>query len=515
MSEGVESAPTQSLEAITAELRAKEPWPDPLPLTRAESLSTFPVDALPPWAAEYALSLAVFTQTPLEMAASCVLGGLAAITGGKAWVEALPGWVEGTNLYLAVVAPPGTRKSPVHEAVLAPIREHEAKTAESERVAIARAISKRDLAKVKIDSAKRGLHKMKGLAKQQAEQEVLDAAEDLEKTPEPVPYRLVAGDVTPERLIELLAQHKGRLSLLSDEDTVLGHMLGRYSRNPPIEAFLSAFSNKTIDRDRKNGPRIHVERPALTIVTCIQPALLQHARGDALVVGRGLLDRFVFVMPPNLVGRRNVDPPPIPGHVKARYVESMGNLAEAMRIMSPFTIRVAGDASERFSRWRRELERRRGPAGDLSSIQGWAAKADGLTARIAGILHVANGGGIREAISVATMENAVRLCRAFVEHAQASAEELGLDDGYSDARAILVWAIEQERPIVVRELQRELRGRFKKADRARAALSLLEQHHVVRRVQRPTKGRTAEEWHLSPKASKLLAALPGDVTRAA
>jgi ClpP class serine protease len=39
-------------------------------------------------------------------------------------------------------------------------------------------------------------------------------------TPDPVPYRLVASDVTPEGLVEILAQNRGRLALLSDDPRV-------------------------------------------------------------------------------------------------------------------------------------------------------------------------------------------------------------------------------------------------------------------------------------------------------
>lgn len=495
-----------TLDDVLRDVDTREPWPDPIPLSRADTLAPFPVDALPAWIAEYVHALAVFTQTPPEMAASCVLGALAALMGGRVWVEVRPGWVEGSNLYIAIVAPPGARKSPVHEATTSPIREHERQVRDEERPALTRAMAQREMRERMVEHLRRELPRMKGPQRQQAERELLDAAEELDGTPPPVPYRLVAGDVTPEKLIEMLAEQRGRLALLSDEDTVLGHLLGRYSKQPPIEAFLSAFSNKAIDRDRRGIQRVTVDRPALTIVTCIQPDLLRHARRDALVVGRGLLDRFAVVVPRNTIGERDVEPPLVPEHVRAVYRENMLTLAAAMRRPQERRLALSDAARAVFVDWQRELERRRGPAGDLTTVQGWAAKADGLTARVVGVLHVAAGNS-RVEVAPETVVSAIRIARALADHALVAADEMGLDPVVADARAVLAWARRRPEPFSARHVQRELRARFKTAADVRGALTALERHGLARRAVRgPTAkgGRPSEEWVLSPRAGEVL-----------
>ena len=483
-----------------------EPWPEPIPLSRADTLAPFPVDALPSWAANYVHALATFTQTPPEMAATCVLGAIATLTGGRVWIEVRPGWTEGTNLYAAIVASPGMRKSPVHDAATAPLREHERQVRDEERPRLAREMAARELREQAVEHLRRELPRMKGPARADAERDLLDAAEELERTPVPVPYRLVAGDVTPEKLIELLAEQRGRLALLSDEDTVLGHLLGRYSKQPPIEAFLSAYSNKAIDRDRRGLGRVTVERPALTILTCIQPDLLRHAKRDALIVGRGLLDRFAIVVPRNTIGERDVEPPLIPQHVREDYRDALLSLAAATRGDLDVTLTLTPEARAAFVNWQRELERRRGLTGDLSSVQGWAAKADGLTARIVALLHV-GGGSIKEPVQAETVQRAVRIVRALAEHALTAADEMGLDPAITDARALLRWAVDRGEPFTARDVQRAMKSRFRDAGSVTTALQRLRGHNLARSTRTiPSEkgGRPRETWEVSPFAEGVL-----------
>ncbi|MGH3810414.1 MAG: DUF3987 domain-containing protein, partial [Pseudonocardiaceae bacterium] len=121
-------------------------WPELVPLDPPRTPATFPVDALPGWAAEYVKALAEATQTPLDLPGCCVLGVLAACAGGHAIVEARRGWREPVNLYLLPVLRPGSRKSAVVSAATRPLCEVEKELTGRAAATITETTALRDIA---------------------------------------------------------------------------------------------------------------------------------------------------------------------------------------------------------------------------------------------------------------------------------------------------------------------------------------------------------------------------------
>ncbi len=96
---------------------------DPTPLTPRRLTPPFPVDALPPWVADMVMAVAEFTQTPLDLPGCLALAAMSTAAGGRAELEVRPGWREPLNLYTVVAMPPGSRKSAVFAAMIAPLLE--------------------------------------------------------------------------------------------------------------------------------------------------------------------------------------------------------------------------------------------------------------------------------------------------------------------------------------------------------------------------------------------------------
>jgi hypothetical protein len=63
----------------------------------------------------------------------------------------------------------------------------------------------------------------------------------------------------------------------------------------------------------------YIERPALTIGVCIQPAVLQWIASKPRLRGQGLLARFLYSVPPDLVGYRVSEPPAIDAEIRSTY----------------------------------------------------------------------------------------------------------------------------------------------------------------------------------------------------
>jgi replicative DNA helicase len=138
----------------------------------------------------------------------------------------------------------------------------------------------------------------------------------------------------------------------------------------------------------------------------------------------------------------------------------------------------------------RELEPRLHPeTGDLAHVEDWAAKLAGATARIAGLLHLAEHlrDGWARPVGAETMRAALAVARYLTSHAVAVFDLMGADPALADARYLLDWI---QRTSADRFTRRELftalpRGRFPKVDALDPALELLEAHGYIRRVDQP------------------------------
>jgi hypothetical protein len=168
--------------------------------------------------------------------------------------------------------------------------------------------------------------------------------------------------------------------------------------------------------------------------------------------GRGLLARFLWALPVGTVGRRQVGAAPVPAGVQERYeteikvlARSLLDQAEAGRlagVTEPMTIPLDPAAAALLLELERELEPRLdAETGDLAHVEGWAAKLAGATARIAGLLHLAEHlrDGWAKPVEAETMRAAVAIARYLVDHALAVFDLMGADPALADARYVLDW----------------------------------------------------------------------------
>ncbi|WP_279582624.1 DUF3987 domain-containing protein [Fodinicola feengrottensis] len=137
------------------DLAAAAGWDLPVPLSSSARPPSFPIDVFPGWLAEMVTATAVFTQTDPAMAGTVALSVLSACAGGRVLIEAKPGWREPCNLFLAVFAEPGERKSPVHGALTGPLLAIEAAlAAEQVRPVIKENAALKDIAERTAEQAK-------------------------------------------------------------------------------------------------------------------------------------------------------------------------------------------------------------------------------------------------------------------------------------------------------------------------------------------------------------------------
>jgi replicative DNA helicase len=470
-------------------------WERPSPLGGHGSLPQFPVSALPSWAAAEVAAVALFTQTPADLAGTVLLSVLSAACGGRAVVEVRGSWREPVNLYAVAALPSGSRKSAVFAEMTAPLLETEHALVEKTRPQILENDTLRQIAR---NDAERATRQATGLdnddARKDATANAIAAAQLAEAITVPVMPRLIADDVTPEAAATLLAEQGGRLAVLSAEGGIFSILAGRYSGGiPSLEVFLKGHSGDMLRVDRRGRPPEHIARPALTLGLCVQPEILRAIAEMPGFRGRGLLARILYSLPANLVGHRQIGTPPVPEDVRATYGSSVRSLVLTMAEWTdPAVLQLTPTAAELILDAERRLEPRLDPeTGDLAGITDWASKQIGATVRVAALLHLAGHltDGWGQPIDETTARAALAVMDYYNAHALAAFDHMGMDPTLDDARAVYRW-LERTRPqqFTKREAFTGLsRSRFTKVGDLDAPLDLLAQHGYIRRVPEPER----------------------------
>jgi len=463
-------------------------WEEPVPLAQIETPPGLDLAAMPAELAEIVGTVAEGMQAPVELAWGIAMAVLATAIGKRAQVE-LPTHTEPSALWTCCVLPPGTRKSAVFRFFTDPLAEIEAEMQEAWSEEWRRWKAEAELAEARIQAIKAKMRSgngdRKALALELAEErKVLDD--------EPVKPLLFVTDVTTEALRRALHDH-GSIGLLSAEGSSLLEGFGRYNggnRGADMALFLAAHAG---DMDR--GARVsgtHGVRQALaSIGITIQPDVLQSIGRDRLAQGRGLLDRFLFLVPPDPRGNRKYRPQRLPQAIKARWMRIVRQIMETKPQDLVPSVALDERAAEAWLRFAEEVERRQGPGEDLRPLSGFASKLAGQVARIALAYHFAQGRGVSDCIDAATMRQAIETGRVLIEHAKAARQMMGEDEIMARARLVLECLI-RHKPKIVRpwEIARNGWGGCRNTEEARQVLAVLCRHNYCRRIETEREGRT-------------------------
>jgi replicative DNA helicase len=494
----------------------------PTPLRPGRVLPSFPTAALPGWVAAWVRAEATATQTPEDLAAACALAVLSAAAGGRVIVEARPGWEEPTNTYHLPVMRPGSRKSAVVGHATRPLQAAERDLVASVRDEIAEATLTKDIARRRAeDAAKKAAKATGGDIDADTARRFAAAADAIEIPTEP---RLIADDVTPEALASLLANYGGQLAIISAEGGIFDTMSGKYNGGiASFDVFLKAHAGDTLRVDRKGRPPEYVERPALTMLLTVQPAVLAVVASNPAFGGRGLTARWLYTLPVDNVGRRMIGAPPVPGGVRETYEDRVRALvAELVPWKEPCKLRLTPDAHEYLLEIERAVEPRLLTEGTYGPIREWASKLVGAVLRIAGLLHVAEDvvDTFRYPIERATLERASLIGGYYADHAVAAFDLIG-DGGVGQASYVLAHLLKHEtEEFSIKSLMNELpRGRFPDVESVATAVAVLEEHDLVLPQPMPEKkgpGRKPSPvFRVHPAAESAQSAEPTTHTRPA
>jgi len=472
-------------------------WPDLIPLD-TPNLPRLDLSHLPAWAGDFARAVAESTETPPELAAGMVLVSAAVASARRLRVEVKPGYFEPSNLWVVAALPPGNRKSAVQSAATAPLVAWEREQAEILEPEIHRITSERKTLEARAKQLRGRAAKEKDAGK--ADELARQAADIEADLPEiPVRPQIWTSDATPERLGSLLGEHGECMAWLSSEGGVFELLQGRYSGGiPNLDLVLKAHAGDAERVDRGNRPPVFLKNPRLSIGLSPQPDVLRGLSTRPGFRGRGLLGRFLYLLPPSPLGFRSLETSAVPEDVRNAYAAGL----RAMLAWTPATnengeetlhsLRLTKSAYAEWHEFAKAIERQMQPDRDLEHCTDWAGKAPGAAARLAGVLHGikhAHGQPWAAEITLETLTDALELMAVFTRHSMAGLDLMGADPTIASARRLWGW-IEKGRRVSfsVRDAFNDLRGTFPRVSSIQPALDVLEERGYLQVIEPPRDG---------------------------
>lgn len=255
----------------------------PIPFAKPRS-GEFPIEALPACLQRFCREIARSMACPVDFPAVTILALAGAAIGNTRALEIKRGWTEGARMYIAIVSPPGSAKSPAVDAVCSPVFRRQ--TVVSQEWANRREIwqSQKDVYE--------GAKKRKDMPQ---------AAMPTSPGAMPPETHLYTTDATTEVLSPILQNNPRGLILIRDEVTGWVAAMNQYKagKGSDRQFWLSAWSGAASKTDRKGTLEtgsVRVANPFVNVVGGIQPDMLEtlcdeQARED------GFIHRILFSYP--------------------------------------------------------------------------------------------------------------------------------------------------------------------------------------------------------------------------
>ena len=445
------------LAAILGEVREREEWPEPQDLATLEApLPPWKKGLLPPVMEGLAEALGGQLRVEPTAAAVAMLAAVSAVLAYRKLVVAPepdnPSWEEVPPLWVVLIGPPGSGKSPLIREAAKPLWAIEASLAEENKQA---------------------------REEYEAELAAWQAAKKGERGPKPQPpkdTRLMTSDITPEALAAILEVNPAVLVHV-DELKGLFQSWRREDRAAGRAFFLSAYHGAPSVIDRVMRGTTYLQRPQAAILGGIQPGPWHQVVRGGLGRGEdadGLLQRFTPIVIDPLPPVK--EPPPVPKEALWAYRDLVMDLWGAE---IPQRVVPSPEAYALWREWRYETQLEQRNPELPEAWRGYLSKRMGLTARLAGILSVLWGEpGV---ISEKVMARAIYLVKGILEPHAKRAWRVGQVGDISPAlrlaKRLREGGVEQftRREVYTREW-----GGITTSEEAGQALSLLEKAGWVR-----------------------------------
>ena len=446
--------------ALGSEESDGEPrWRQPDPVERP-GFPQFPVHALPESIRGFCRAVADSVQVPSDYPAMTMLGALSVACRGRFEIT-VPGtdYVEPLVLQTVLFAESGTRKSAAFSMVKRPLTAYERQRRRDDEIEFAAweargAQLEREIAKQQKQGYSAALM---ALIREQAEH----------ATERPVVTRLIADDVTPERLGTIIAEQRGPIGIMAPEGGFFGNIAGRYNQGiPNLEYVLRGHNGEPLIIDRM-GREVFVPASFVTLAISLQPEIVRELSTVPGFKGKGMAARLLPAFPTSLVGQRDVrkaspvdpDEQAIWRSVLLTLLGQADDCPHGEDGYEAYRITLGRSAREVYYQYAEHVERQLAKGGGLHGMRDWGGKMVGHALRIAGLFHLVEHGSdaLAYPVSADTLVRSIDVMEYFVPHAK---HFLGALDGITygeNLQDVLAILREMDEPIYRSTLIAKLR----------------------------------------------------------
>jgi len=332
---------------------------------------------------------------PIDFIGASLLYAVSVAVGNTHSVEVKKGFQQSAVLYLAIVGRAGTTKSHPLSFALQPIVEQDKRTYrqyEQQRQQYEQAVS---------------------LPKKEREQKAI------EEQTKPVWQKFLLSDFTPEALAEVHKYNKRGIGVYIDELAGWFKNFNRYNSGSEMEFWLSQWSGKPINIDRKTGEPVCIPLPFISVAGTIQKGILNElAKGSR--TQNGFIDRILFVIPDNIQKEywSETDLPPVVSENWESIISNLLNLSvtnDDTQNPSPEVLRFTPEAKKLLFEWQK-VNTDQSNGAESEALSGIFSKMDMYVLRLALILEMmryACKESNKQAVSIEAVQGAVKLVEYF------------------------------------------------------------------------------------------------------
>jgi hypothetical protein len=242
---------------------------------QARKINRFPVKAFPLQIQQIITATNENLNFPIDFIGASLLYAVSVAVGNTHRVELKKGFRQSAVLYLAIVARAGTNKSHPLSFALQPIVEQDKRTYRQ------------------YEERRQEYEKALCLSKRERGNQGIDGPI------KPVWSKLLVSDFTPEALAEVHKSNKRGVGVYVDELAGWFKNFNRYNKGSEMEFWLSQWSGKPINIDRKTGEPVFIPLPFIPVAGTIQKGILNELAKESRTQN-GFIDRILFVIPDNI-----------------------------------------------------------------------------------------------------------------------------------------------------------------------------------------------------------------------
>ncbi len=241
-------------------------------------------------------------------------------------------------------------------------------------------------------------------------------------------FAIMAKPLSDIEALRKALQEQGSIGLLSAEGSSLLESFGRYNggnKGSDMALFLAAHAGDADKGGRVSGTHGVREAIASMGITA-QPDVLQSI---GMARGRGLIDRFIFLIPDDPRGSRTYrNQPKLSPAIEKKWAAMIRYIMDLETQETIPCVGVDETAADAWLDFAQDIENRQKPGGDLRGMAGFASKLAGAVGRIALAYHFAQGQDDSSPIDAATMLQAIGTGIAMIDHAKAAMQMMGEDE---------------------------------------------------------------------------------------